>query len=512
MVPALLLLGHGVLGALALPTVWLKAPWRARVLVGLSVVGAGLAVALVVFNGSLEEWRTARLTGVATLVGVAVAVAWLVVAATSARAGSSLACCLVGISAAALGLAATNQWSVPALLFWLCSSLAVAALAAQGRGGIWVWGVIFASDVALTAALIGRWTETSVWTLPSSLDGWPFYVLLVAAGLRAGIVPALGVWGLLGSRGAPAVPLLVGGAFALLPIALGGGGDPWAGAVLFVVAIGLTAVAIALRTLRERVAFAAAVPVAAFLGLAIVAPAGLVPAGIAALVAAGTAALWPGSAAESGRDRVIALTALPPLIGFVAAVTALGAAVERTVVAEDVVDKVPWTLALVLAPTAIAAVVALGVRWVPRFPVERGWVARVRRADGGALGLLAARMLLLFAMAALALPGDWLGIGAPFATWTERKAILFGAALVLAVGVGWWVYQRAAKTVAHAESPALDETPAAAEAPIEVGILPVPRAGTLPARLLTVVTLLLAIGVIAAVGWFTFEGLRLGFL
>ena len=506
MVAAILLLGHGALGALALPTVWLKPPWRVRVLVGLALVGTGLAVALVVLNGSLDEWRTARLTGVATLVGAAVAAAWLLVAVTSARAGNSLTCCLVGISAAALGMAATNEWSVPALLFWICSSLAVASLAAQGRGGIWVWGVVFASDVALTAALVGYWAETSAWSLPSELDGWPFYILLLAAALRAGVVPVLGVWGLLGRPGAPAIPLLIGGAFAVLPMGLGGQGDPWAGVVLFVVAIGLSVASIVVRVLRGRVAFGTTAPVAAFLGLALVAPAGLVAAGIAALVAAATAALWVPTSDEPGRERVVALTALPPLIGFVAAVTALGAAIEQTFVAEEVVDKVPWTLALVLAPAALTAIMLSAVRWVPRIRSRSGWPARLRRADGGAVGLLAQRLFWLVALAALMFPGDWVGIAAPFAVWEERKAILFGAALLLAAGAGWWVHRRTTKAVAVEEPPALPETA------IATGTLPSPRAGTLPARLLTVVTFLLAIGVIATIGWFTFEGLRLGFL
>lgn len=505
MAAAILLLGHAVLGALALPSVWLKSPWRARFLMGLALIGAGLGVALVVFNGSQEEWRTARLSEAATVVGFALAVSWLVVLVTGARAGGSSTCCLVGLAGSALAIAATNDWIVPALLFWICSSLAVAALAAQGRGGIWVWGVVFASDVALAAALLGQWVDTSAWTLPDALDGWRFYILLLAVGLRAGVVPTVGVWGLLGRSGAPAVPLLVGGAFALLPMALGGEGDPWSGVVLFVVAVGVSIAGLGFRTLRGRLSFGLAAPIAAFLGLAVMAPAALAPAGIAALIAAMVAALWPASVVEAGRDRVAALTALPPLVGLVAAVTALGAAVEHTVLAEEVIDKVPWTLALVLAPAALTALLAYALRLASRASGEAGWWPRLRRAEEGALVLLITRVVLLFAVAGTVLPGEWLGFAAPFSAWEERKAVLFGAAILLAVGAAWWVSRRAHAAAAPEEVPAVREE-------IVIGTLPAPRPGSVPARVLTVVTLLLAIGVIAAVGWLTFEGLRLGFL
>ena len=507
MTPAILLLGHGVVGALALPTVWLKEPWRARVLMALCLLGAGLGVALVVLNGSLEEWRTAHLTGTATVVGTAAAASWLIALVTSGRAGGALTCSLLGIAISSLGLAVTNQWVVPALLFWVCSSLAIAALASQGRAGIWVWGLLFSSDVALTAALVGNWVDTTSWLLPDSLDGWRFYVVLVAAGVRAGVVPALGTWGFLGRPGAPAIPLLTGGAFALLPFALGGEGDPWSGVALFTMATGLATLVLVARRLHGRMAFAAAVPIAALLGLAVVAPSGLVPAGLAAVVAAGSAAAWVAGAGEPGPERVVALTALPPTLAFIAAVTGAAAAVEHTVTAEEVIDKVPWTLVLVLAPVAVTATVALAAHLISRAGTGSGWLARARRGEAGALALLVTRIVLLFALAGALVPGDWLGIASPVAEWEERRAALFGAALVLAAGAAFWSARRSRREIVAAQG-----VPLPAGEGLAVGTLEAPRAGSLTARLLTVLTLLLAVAVIATVGWLTFEGLRLGFL
>lgn len=501
MTTAVLLLGHAVLGALACVTLFLRPPWRARVLTGLCLVGAGLGVVLVVAADSLDGWRTLEPGGVGTLVGAAVATAWLTAAVLSAPGGRALTCGLIGISSSALALAVTNDWAIPALLFWLCSSLAIAALAAQERSGLWVWVVLFASDATLVAALLGNWLDVRSWALPEALDGWPFYVLLAGAALRAGVIPIGGAWGLLG-RAAPAIPLLVGGAFCLLPIALGDG-DPWVGAALFVVALGLAGATLLTRNPWGGVAGAAAPAIAFMLGSAVVAPGALLPAGLAAIVVAGAAAGWMASQ-EGAPDRSALFVALSPTLAFVAAATASVVAVGRTVRAEEVVDKVPWTLVLVLAPLALTGTLAVAVRLASALDRGPGWFARVRRGERGAMSILVTRFLLSFSVAATLMPGDWLGIESDISAWDERRTLLFGTALLLGAAGAWLAVRRAAPSAetVRTRGPAFQASP----------WLDSPPSTKVALRLVTGLALLLAVGAVVTVGWFTFEGLRLGFL
>ena len=502
-----LLLAHGALGVLALATLPIRGPWRPRSLGIICVAGAGFGIALVVLNGSLDQWRTTELRGVSALAGATATAAWLVAASVSAPRGRSITCALVGVASSALALAVVNDWVVPTLLFWLCSSLAIAALAAEGHRGLGVLVVLFASDVALAAALVGNWTDSGSWALPAELEGWPFYVLVAAAVLRGGAIPATGAWSLLEAPGAPAVPLLVGGSFGLLPIALGGSGDPWVGVGLFALSLAIAVVLVVARGTVSGVVSAASPAIAVMLGLALVAPAGLIAAGLAAVVAGAAAALWPEARGEGGPDRALALTAVPPTLGFVAAVAAIAASIRETTAAEEVVDQVPWTLVLILGPVALTANLVLAARLATGAREGAGWWGRVRAGDLGGIALLVTRILLVLVIAAALMPGEWLGIASPFGAWDERRSLLFGAAAVAAAAVAWLTARGTLGAAAQRPSrarpfPPLDPFRA----------LPDPRPGSLPARLLTSVTLLLAIAAIATVGWFTFEGLRLGFL
>ncbi|MDQ4143537.1 MAG: hypothetical protein M3198_07305 [Actinomycetota bacterium] len=503
MTTAILLLSHGAIGAVALLTLLLRPPWRARVLTGLCLVGAGFGVALVVSNGSSDDWRTAELGGTSALVGISIATAWLSAALVSGRRGSVLSCALIGVASSAMALAVTNKWAVPMLLFWLCSSLAIAALAAHQRSGLWVWAVLFASDAALVAALVGSWAETRSWVLPEALEGWPFYVLLLSAALRAGVMPATGAWSL-SREAAPAIPLLVGGGFSLLRIGLGDA-DPWAGVALFILALAMSGAVLLARRRAGGIPAAAAPAIAVMLGLAVIAPSALIAAGLAAVVSAGTAAMWAFSADEAAPDRVIALTAIPPSLAFLAAVNGVVAAVGRTAGAEEVIDKVPWTLALLLGPLVLTANVAVAVRIALSLPNGSGWIGRARKLESAALAVLLSRLLLAFAVVATLLPGDWLGIRSPFAQWEERRTILLGVALVLGAVATWFAARRPTPSAEHGVSsshPRFSPAPWLAD----------PPSGVLAVRLLVGAALVFAVATIAVVGWFVFEGLRLGFL
>ncbi|MDQ4096080.1 MAG: hypothetical protein M3174_07755 [Actinomycetota bacterium] len=500
MISAVLLLAHGGLGLLALGSAWVPVPWRGRVLVSLCVLGAGFGIALVVMNGSLEEWRAVELSGVATVAGAAIAAAWLVAAVVAAPEGRALSCALVGIACSSMALAVMSEWVVPALLFWLCSSLALAGLASHARSGPWVWVVLFASDAALVAALFGNWVDTRSWVLPDALEGWTFYVLVAAVALRAGVVPLFGTWSLLG-RASPAIPLLVGGSFCILRVALGDG-DPWAGSVLFVAALAVALVVLFARRPWGGIGAAAAAPIATMLGLAVIAPASISAAGTAAVVTAAVAALWLASSEEGAPDRVVALVALPPSLGFIAAAIAVVAALANTVAADDTVDTVSWTLALVLGPLALTASLAVATRLAATLPAAPGWFGRLRTRQQSAYAVLIVRLLLALSIAGAILPGDWLGIQAGVAAWDERRAILFGTAIVLAAAAAWFAARRTVPAPTRAR-------PASFRASAWVDS---PPTGTIAARALTAASLLLVVGAIGVVGWLTFEGLRLGFL
>ena len=494
MVPVLLV-AQGGLGLLALTGAFMPLKWSRRTLVSLCLLGVGVGVTVAVLGVRGESWRSTELGDTAVIAGVASALAWLVASVLAGARARAASCALVGVASSSLTVAATSRWAVPVLLFWVCSSLAIAVLAGTGKRPAPVWVALFLSDACLIAALVGHWVDERTWDLPTSLDGWPLYIVLLAAAIRGGAVPALGVWAALGAA-VPVVPLSIGGAFVLLPVALGPG-DPWAGSALFALAIA-GAVWGLLRG-RVFVPSIAAVPVALLLGAAVVSPAGLVAGGLGALLTAAVLALWSPTGEYGGADRSLALTALPPWIGFVAVVGAAAAAVEDLAGAEDVVDKVPWTLVVILAPAALAASVAVAVQAANTSTGAGGWWPGLRRGDTEALALLASRVLLAAGVAGALVPGEWLGLDSDFAAWDSRRTILFGSALVLGLVAAFLTRRRASAVVEHA-SPALG------------WIAPAPQPGSLPARILLWTSLTLAVVTIGTVGWFTFEGLRLGFL
>ena len=493
MVPVLFV-AHGGLGLLALIAGFLPAKWSRRVLVFFCLVGVGVGVTVAVLGVQGDSWRSTELSDTAVIAGAASALAWLVAAVVAASRGRAVACALVGVAASSLTIAATSRWAVLVLLFWICSSLAIAVLAGTGKRPAPVWAALFLSDAGLVAALVGHWMDERAWDLPASLEGWPLYVLLLAVAIRGGAVPALGVWGALGAA-APVLPLSIGGAFVLLPVALGPA-DPWAGSALFTLAT-IGGVWGLLRS-RVFVPAAASVPIALLLGAVVVFPAGLVAGGLGALLTAAVLAMWRTAGEYGGADRSFALTALPPWIGFVAVIGAAAAAVEELAGAEDVVDKVPWTLVVVLAPAALAASVAVAAHAAKGATGTGQWWIALRGRRAEAWALLASRFVLIAGVAGGMVPGEWLGLDSEFASWDSRRTILFGTAITLGLVAAFVVRRRPA--------PSLEQEVALAWS------APAPQPGSLPARVLVWISLTLAIAGIAAVSWFTFEGLRLGFL
>ncbi|HYN36519.1 MAG TPA: hypothetical protein VEV82_06035 [Actinomycetota bacterium] len=495
MIVPILFVGHAGLGLLALGSAFLPEKWRRRILLFLCLLGIGAGVAIAVLGVQGDTWRSTELGDTAVIAGAATALAWLVAVVVAALRGRALSCALVGVAAASLTIAATSRWMVPVLLFWVCSSVALAGLAARGERPAPIWIALFLSDACLIAALVGVWVDERTWTLPTELDGWTLYVLLAAAAIRGGAIPALGVWGSLSGAAAPAAPLLTGGAFTLLPIALGPGA-PWAAAVLFALAIG--AALWALSGSELSIPAGAAAPLALLLGAVVVAPDGLVAGGLAVVFTASVLALWRVAWGLGGADRSVALTALPPWVGFTAIAGGAGAAIEELAAARDVIDKVPWTLVVILGPAALAASVAVAARASLGAASLARWLPVLRRGRPNAIALLASRVVLVAGLAAGMVPGEWLGIDSDFAGWLPRRTILFGAAILLGLGAAWLTSRRI--RFFEPQPISLDWT------------APAPQPDSTGAKILVWATLALAVGAIGTVGWFTFEGLRLGFL
>ena len=491
-----LIVGHGGLGLLALVASFLPERGRRRALVAFSVLGVGGGVAIAVLGVTGESWRSLDLGPEAVVAGAASSVGWMVAAATVAKRGRSVACALVGVTSCSLIVAATSRWLVPMLLFWICSTLALAVLAGtSGRAGP-VWAALFLSDALLVGALFWNWIDERVWQLPLALDGWPRYLVLASAAVRAGAVPAVGVWGALRGTSAPVAPLLAGGAFLMLPIALGPA-EPWTASALFAVAV--LGAGGALWKGRALLPAAGSVTPALLLGSTMVAPQGLVAAGLAAVLAGGAIALWDPQSEHGSAERSLALATLPPWIGFSAVVLAASTAVARVTSAEDVIDKVPWSLVVVLLPAALAAAVVVAARCALTSPPSSSWWAGFKRMDDGAVATFVTRLILVAGIAGGMTPGEWLGLEGGFFDWSARRTILFGAALVLGVGAAWWPGRRLAS---DRELARVDLSWAVVE----------PRAASVAGRILLGLSLLLAVASIAVVAWFTFEGLRLGFL
>lgn len=342
-----LCLGHALLGALLLPVSF--APWatRRRALEVVSVAGVALGLALVAAGeAGAGAWRTAGFEPrYAAPAGLAAAAAWLVTGALAGRRARPADATLTGVAASGLVLASTGRYVVPALIFWVCSSAALAA-PVQGRAR-WTWGVLAASDVAVSVAALVYVGAEGSWALPRSAGGAALAALVAAAVLRCGVH--------LGSPGAATAPLFTGGAMVLA--ARAGAARPW-------VALGLIAAALAWASLalaRNRVgpAVVATWATAVALAASFAAP-GLAPlAGAAAVLVTAVAALWPYTAGRGGVARGLAASLVPLTAGFGVVAGGAGEAFGRATAGRA---SATWALAAALLVVTLAAGVVLGGR------------------------------------------------------------------------------------------------------------------------------------------------------
>jgi hypothetical protein len=455
-----------------------------RVCAGLGIV---LGAALAVSSGRAEVWRTTVLdTEHAVLAGLTIACAWLLVGALDRNQGRWDVAALIGVGCTGIAMMGTSRWLVPGLLFSFIASLAVAAAVSSFHHRGEVWLQIFATAAAIVGAIVIDWQDTEVWAAPDGIRGWSFWLLLAGVAVRAGAIPALGMWRLCGCSAAAGAPLLVGSSFIILA-GPGARVEPW----LAVGFLGLSVLVVVVALVLKREGdVAGSWPVLLTLAVVFASPGAVFGAGIAAVLAVSAAGLGLHDRYAGDPARALVVGLAPLTIGF--AVLAAGATVafERATEALTDAESVPWTVAAAAFPVALAAGLILASR------LARGAGAARSRA-----GVTAITTLVLFLAAAVfwLFPDD-LGQLASDPLGPERSVlILHLVALVGGVGAGFLTYKKGYATK-H-----LPRT--SYEAVKEHSVIP-----TLPARLTAALALIFAFAVAGAVGWLTIEGLQVGFL
>lgn len=503
MIAAVLLFGHAALGLLSGLTFFLPARWRSRALIGIAMIGFLLAAAGLAWSGSGESFRGFELGGRAVPVAAGVAAAWLLIAALPGSASWTMGS-LTGIACSALLLAATSLWVAPTLLFLSCALVAVAAASTWGRSRPLFWIPGFASVAALGAAFAELALGDGGWQISTSLVGWPRYVVIGAGVVLAGAIPMTGHWSLARDRAAAAGPLLTGGGFLYLHLALEEP-DRWATLVLLFAGLLFGVAAYATRRFVPSLVGAAFVSLMA--AAACAGPQALNAAAVAAV--AGTAALALGTQSPlASAARTLAVGVFLPFLPVVAAGYLAAGSLEGSATSSLAIDRVPWTLVAVLTPVAMAVLVGAALR-VARSstapPVEASsqqddapqGVRRGLRLPTVPGGTLAAWILVVSSVALALLPGHVLEINSSFMAAAPRHLLLFGVALLLAGGAAWFHRSRLRDTqsaVAEVAEPFIYE--------------PGPRL----ARALSWVSVLLALAMTGLAGWITVEGLLVGFL
>ena len=448
-----------------------------------ATIGSAGGIVLAVAASTDETvWRSTTLgqpRGV--IAGAAVACAWLLAGArgTDRTLGSTA---LVGLASTGVLLATLNDWVVPALVLWLGSSVALAALVSVDELRVGALLAIGVSDLALVGAFALHALDERVWILPESLGGLPLALAVASLVVRSGAIPLTGVWETLDSPAAPALPLLLGGPLALLGVPLSGSG-PWVAVAALGVALALCGAALVVR--EVRLPLLGSWPVWLSLGLLVAAPAALQPAALAALFAVTMVALWSTIRGVARAAGALLLGFLPPTAGWVAIVATAVLAFDRAGS-----PSVVWSLIAGLLPLTVAAGVALAAR-----------LARQSARDSDVPATVAVGVLFVAGLCTGLAPPSVLGLARDTLGEYDRVLALNGAVLVLALVAGAIAYMRGA---ARAEPVTVDDEASAATL-----VYSEDRADT--AVMLGVVALV-ALGTLAVVIYLAIEGLSYGFL
>ena len=418
----------------------------------------------------------------AHLIGIATACAWLLFLTVerTRQEGDWDACLLVGVGASGLSLFGANQWAIPALLFWVVTALAAAALTARVPGTGAARATIFGATGFVAASVAAELLGVGRWEL-HELSGWSWGLLIAAIVLLSGAVPGTGGWSSFGrTTSAPAFPLLTGAAF-LFVAGPSSTDEPYVALALILVGIGAGIASVVRPVLEVRLIGTWAI--ALMLGLAFVAPSGQVPAraGFAAVIAVTGLILWPLSLGRAQIERGLLVAFVSITTGFNAISLAAGGAFDAATATEDVVTAAPWALIAALLPAALASGVILGARIGRRAEPEEYTVE----------GVLATWALFLAALAWGLFPvGSGSGVGG---LWLYVVAALVGAG-----AARFTARNGPAPELPPGEVDELDLRILDVSAGIEVGL----SRGALVLGAASVVAVLVL----------TYQGLRLGFL
>lgn len=488
---------HGALSALVLLARALPPKYRDIFVRVVCLAGLGFAVALFVERRSGAEWRTTEVDPTSTaLAAMAVGVAWVLAAALVDEDDRWRAASLVGLGGSSLILFAETDWTVPALLFWTLSSLAVGALGSglYRRAEFWI-GVVLA-DLCFVAGMVGHIVDSDSWELPLPAPDKSYWLLFAAVVLRAGVLPRYGMWRALGGPAAPALPLLVGSALVLAS-GVTGRVEPWATAGLLVVALAMAIAGSIRRTLAP--ADFTGWPVAVSLALMYATPAVTAVAGCAAILSVGVLALWNLASGRAQPERGLALSLMPLTAAFGAVVYAAKRAFDLATTIDDLRLAVPWTVVAGLIPLVMAAGALLGAR-VGR---ERGTPLAIDPPVIATWLLVAASLALGTVPGAIELPDDVIGTQSSFLT---LLLVAIGAGVVAG---GLWTLRHPD----HRRAPAPEPVAQAVGPPTRFEALAFrPAHLSLVEKLMYGVALVLALASVGGVAWATYEGLSQGFL
>lgn len=480
------LLAHGGIAVLLLASWWLPARIKDRIAVGASFLGVAAGAVAFALHNSNETWRSVALDGSTTAVAASAAVcAWLLVGVLDLGPHRYAAAVLTGIVATGLSMFASNEWSVPAMLFWAAGSLAIVVMIVRSESGdrALALAVLLASDALLFASLLWHALDRDVWALPSPASGGPFWLAVTAAVLRVGVVPRVGPWSLLATAAAPVIPLLAGGG-AVIAGDVGGRAEPWLAVALLAIATAISIGGVFFR--RVSLGVIAAWPAALGLATMFVSGDAVAVGGIAIVVGATVHALWHRRSTVVSVESAAAVSFVPATVGFAAVAVAATAAFFRTDLAESGMDKAPWIAVAALLPVTLAASIACAARIGRSEPVG----GHPRRAPTWAVRALLGVSLVVGGAATTT--GE---LGAP----SSRELGLFAVAGVAAAAAALIVL-RWGREVAH---PAVDS--------VEFDVEPLRP----PQRIAFGTTLAsIAIGCasLAGLAYLTYEGLRQGFL
>ena len=488
----LLVSAHAVLAGILIASRWLPSEIRLIVVRASAGVGSVLGVVLFLARHGDGSWRTISLIpDAAALTGLAIACAWLIVAVTAATGEGWQSGALVGVASSSLALSGLSLWSVPFLLFWICGSLAVLMLTyAEPRRGTALVAIVL-SDVSLAVAFMCQVARTESWPMPPLMSGASFWLVLAAIVLRAGALPSVGTWVLLGSRAAPALPLLTGGSFILLA-RLGGRVEPWLAAGL--ASLALTLVVVAMTRRRFPIAVVTAWPVMLGLSLCFVDQRLESLAGALATIAVTAAALWPLTGGHGRAERGLLLAFVPATMGFAAVAFAAVRAFEQSRSSESVTAAAPWTIIAALLPLTLAAGVTVGAR-----------AGRQRVGSEGSLEAILATWLLLGATIVLGFSPSALLDGASPLGAKGSVILLNLCAVALGAGAGWLGARRGLSVVRTGVGVVVS----AIDQEVVIGA---PLLGESADRWVRWTACVLALAAVGGTGWLAIDGLRKGFL